>query len=164
METLYTPWRFAYVSGNDPDGACFFCAAARDPDDPERLVVHRSAHHQVILNRHPYSSGHLMVAPLDHLASPRLAPEAARAEFWPLVLQVQDVLERAYAPHGLNMGLNLGRAGGAGVPSHYHFHIVPRWEGDTNFMSVVSGVRLVPEDPRSAWDRLRSMFAEAEGS
>ena len=90
--------------------------------------------------------------------------DAARAEFWPLVLRVQDVLERAYAPHGMNMGLNLGRAGGAGVPSHYHFHVVPRWEGDTNFMTVVSGVRLVPEDPRSSWERLRAAFADEEGA
>jgi ATP adenylyltransferase len=160
METLYTPWRFDYVSSHDPDGVCFFCAAVRQPEEPERLVVHRSAHHIVILNRHPYSSGHLMIAPADHLASPQLAPEAARREFWPLVLRVQAVLETAYAPHGMNMGINLGRAGGAGVPSHYHFHVVPRWEGDTNFMSVVSGVRLVPEDPRAAWEKLRRLFAE----
>jgi len=162
METLFTPWRFDYISRHDPAAACFFCDAARRPDDPESLVVFRDGHHLVLLNRHPYASGHLMIAPPAHLAAPAEASAAARAAFWPLVLRCQRILELAYQPHGFNLGMNLGRQAGAGVPGHYHFHLVPRWEGDTNFMSVLAGVRVVPEEPRAALDRLRGLFAAEE--
>jgi ATP adenylyltransferase len=161
MEILFTPWRYEYITGNVADG-CFFCDASRDPDDPERLVVFKGAHHLVMLNRHPYSNGHLMVAPVAHLASPSESSAEAQVEFWPLVLESRRVLEEAYRPHGFNLGMNLGRPAGAGVPDHYHFHVVPRWEGDTSFMSVVGGVRLVPEDLRSVWHRLRQLFARQE--
>lgn len=160
MQTLYAPWRLNYISVSSLSEICFFCEAAADPDDRERLVVHKTDHHLVILNRHPYTNGHLMVAPLEHVASPgESAPEAAR-EFWPLVLKTQCVLEQAYHPHGFNMGINLGRAAGAGVPGHFHFHVVPRWEGDTNFMSVVAGVRVVPEEPLEICQRLRPIFSD----
>jgi ATP adenylyltransferase len=159
MQTLYTPWRFEYISVSPSSESCFFCEAATDPEDPERLVVFSTQHHLVLLNRYPYTNGHLMVAPLAHLANPADGePETVR-EFWPLVLRAQRALEQAYRPHGFNMGINLGRGGGAGVPGHFHFHVVPRWEGDTNFMSVVGGVRLVPEEPRQIRDRLRPIFA-----
>jgi ATP adenylyltransferase len=158
METLFTPWRFEYISSHDPDAACFLCAAVSRPEDPSSLVVHRSGQHLVVLNRHPYASGHLMVAPLAHLAAPAAASPEAKAEFWPLVLRCQEVLDRAYRPHGFNLGMNLGRSAGAGVPGHYHFHLVPRWEGDTNFMSVLGAVRLVPEEPAAARERLRPLF------
>lgn len=165
-QVLFTPWRYAYITGEKQPAAaeCFFCAAARDRDDPERLVVYRSEHHLVLLNRHPYSSGHLMVAPLVHVDSPDAVDEAARAELWPLVLRARAVLERAYSPHGFNLGMNLGSAAGAGVPGHFHFHLVPRWHGDSNFMATVGGVRLVPEDPLAACARLRRLFAGEETS
>jgi ATP adenylyltransferase len=159
METLFTPWRFAYISAARQDTGCFLCEAAAAPDDPERLVIHTAARHLVILNRHPYSNGHLMVAPRAHLASPLAAPPEAQAELWPVVLLAQRVLEEAYAPDGLNMGLNLGLAAGAGVPDHFHLHLVPRWQGDTNFMSAVANTRLVPEDLTQTRDRLRPLFA-----
>jgi ATP adenylyltransferase len=120
-------------------------------------------HHLVMLNLHPYSSGHLMVAPLEHLSSPLESSEEAQAEFWPLVLKCQRVLTQAYAPQGLNLGMNLGKPAGAGVPGHFHFHLVPRWAGDTNFMTVLAEVRLVPEDLRQTRERLRALFAEEEG-
>ena len=167
-QVLFTPWRYAYITGEKnaaeeaEDAGCFFCAAARSSDDPERLVVHRSAHHLVILNRHPYCSGHLMVAPLFHAASPSELSDDGQAEFWPLVLRVKDVLAEAYSPHGFNLGTNLGSAAGAGVPGHFHFHLVPRWRGDSNFMGVVGGVRLVPEDPLEARARIREVFAKLE--
>src|SRR5512135_841947 len=151
METLFTPWRYAYITQGavvDSSESCFFCAAAREPEREDGLVVHVAKHHLVMLNLHPYTNGHLMVAPLAHHASPEQVCEAARAELWPLVLAAQRVLQRAFAPQGFNLGMNLGRAGGAGVPGHYHFHVVPRWEGDTNFMSVVGSVRVVPDDLR----------------
>lgn len=161
-QVLLTPWRYAYITGDKKPAApaCFFCAAAEASGEPERLVVHRTAHHLVLLNRHPYSSGHLMIAPLVHVGSPEAAAPAAQAELWPLVLRVRDVLERAYRPDGFNLGMNLGSAAGAGVPGHFHFHVVPRWRGDSNFMAVVGDVRLVPEDPLAAREKLRRLFAE----
>lgn len=172
METLFAPWRYAYInaskspdeSGTPDEEGCFFCAAARQPDGPESLVVHTGQHHLVMLNLHPYASGHLMVAPFAHLASPQESPAAERAEFWPLVLAVQRVLEEAYRPQGFNLGMNLGAPAGAGVPGHFHFHIVPRWKGDTNFMTVLGGVRVVPEDLRQARERLRALFAREEST
>lgn len=161
MQTLFTPWRYAYITSNPPEPGCFFCAAAGRPEeDVERLVVARGRHHLLMLNRHPYSNGHLMVAPFAHHASPGEAAEEEREELWPLVLRAQAALERAYRPHGFNLGMNLGTCAGAGVPGHYHFHVVPRWNGDTNFMTVLAGTRLVPEDLGSAVKRLRSLLAE----
>jgi ATP adenylyltransferase len=160
METLFTPWRLAYITAaRHPGTGCFFCEAVTAPDDPERLVVHGTARHLVVLNRHPYSNGHLMVAPREHLASPRHASAEARSELWPLVLLAQEVLEEAYAPDGLNVGLNLGQVAGAGVPDHFHVHLVPRWAGDTNFMTAVGQTRLIPEDLTQTRDRLRPLFA-----
>jgi len=163
METLFTPWRYAYITQGavvDSSESCFFCAAAREPEREDGLVVRVARHHLVMLNLHPYTNGHLMVAPLEHRASPDQVSEAARAELWPLVLEAQRVLQRAFSPQGFNLGMNLGRAGGAGVPGHYHFHVVPRWEGDTNFMSVVGSVRVVPDDLRATRSRLRALFLE----
>lgn len=162
MQTLFTPWRQAYITHLESDSACFFCAAADQPDHEDGLVVATTRHHLVMLNLHPYSSGHLMVAPRAHLASPQDSSEEARAEFWPLVLKTQRLLAAAYSPQGFNLGLNLGQAAGAGVPNHYHFHVVPRWAGDTNFMSVLAEVRLVPEELRQSRERLRALFAKEE--
>jgi ATP adenylyltransferase len=164
MQTLLTPWRFAYISEpSQAPAGCFFCAAAEQPADPQRLVVAVARHYLVMLNRYPYTNGHLMVAPLAHLADPEGSDFEAVEEFWPLVLKCQRVLQRAYGPDGFNMGINLGCAGGAGVPEHYHFHIVPRWHGDTNFMSVVAETRLVPQEPEQIRARLLPLF-EAEES
>jgi ATP adenylyltransferase len=103
-----------------------------------------------------------MVAPLEHQATPQESGPEARAEFWPLVLKVQKILAEAYNPHGFNLGLNVGAAAGAGVPGHFHFHLVPRWTGDTNFMTVLAEVRLIPEDLRQSRERLRALFAREE--
>ena len=162
MEQLFTPWRYSYITSNPTDSDCFFCTAGSRSDDPEGLVVHKARHHLVMLNLHPYSNGHLMVAPLEHLASPQESGPEAQAEFWPLVLFAQRVLTAAYQPHGFNLGMNLGRPAGAGVPGHFHFHLVPRWTGDTNFMTVLAEVRLVPEDLRHSRERLRALFAREE--
>lgn len=165
MQQLFTPWRNAYITATAPsEPGCFFCAAAEPPlrEDAESLVVHRGRHHLVMLNLHPYSSGHLMVAPLEHLASPDESGPEARAELWPLVIKAQKVLREAYRPHGFNLGMNVGTPAGAGVPGHFHFHVVPRWTGDTNFMTVLAEVRLIPEDLRQSRERLRALFAREE--
>ena len=162
MQQLFTPWRYAYITANSGDSGCFFCAAAGSPDDSENLLVHRARHHLVMLSLHPYSNGHVMVAPLDHLASPEESSEEARAELWPLVLKTQRILGEAFRPHGFNLGMNVGTPAGAGVPGHFHFHVVPRWTGDTNFMTVLAEVRLIPEDLRQTRERLRALFAREE--
>lgn len=164
MECLFTPWRYAYITQQQrASEGCFLCAAAAAEDDPQRLVVHRAARHLVILNRHPYNNGHLMVAPLAHRSSPLLAPDDERDELWRVVGLAQRVLEEAYGPPGLNVGLNLGRAAGAGVPDHFHVHLVPRWEGDTNFMTAVGHTRLIPEDLADTRERLQPIFARLAG-
>lgn len=147
--------------GRSGDDACFFCAAAEARDDPERLVVHWTDRHLVMLNRHPYTNGHLMVAPHAHVASPRDGDDATRAELWPVVLRCQHALDDVYGPDGFNLGANVGRAAGAGMPGHFHFHVVCRWEGDTNFMSAVSGVRMVPEALHDTWTKLRDWFGHS---
>jgi ATP adenylyltransferase len=160
MQRLFTPWRFSYISESIPRDGCFFCDAARNPEDPDRLVVFVGEYHVVMLNKFPYSSGHLLVAPFAHISDPLDEEPKASAELWPLVLKSQRILKQAYAPQGFNMGINLGIAGGAGVPGHYHYHVVPRWEGDTNFMTVLGEVRLMPEEGRSVVERLRPLFQE----
>lgn len=162
MRTLFTPWRFTYISVSDKQAGCFLCRAAEDPSDPDRLVVHAGAHHLVMLNRYPYANGHLMVAPFAHVSDPLECAVETASEFWPLVLQCQRVLRRAYDPDGFNMGINIGQAAGAGVPEHFHFHVVPRWRGDTNFMTVLGEVRLVPEEPSQVMARLIPLFADQE--
>lgn len=163
MKALFAPWRYAYIKGDDDAGTdaaegCFFCAAAADPDAPERLVAHVGSHHLVMLNRHPYTNGHLMVAPLAHVGTPAEAGAAALAELWPLTVACCEVLAGYSRPDGFNLGMNLGRAAGAGVPEHYHFHVVPRWQGDTNFMGAVAETRMIPQSLDDAWGDLRRRF------
>lgn len=164
MHHLFTPWRYSYILSSPATADCFLCAAAARPDDPDGLVVHVARHHLVMLNLHPYSNGHVMVAPLRHLASPDEGDGESQAEFWPLVLRTFRVIQQAYLPHGLNLGMNLGAPAGAGVPDHYHFHLVPRWTGDTNFMTVLAATRLIPEDLRESRRRLRALFNREEES
>lgn len=161
MQSLFTPWRYSYVTtAADSPSGCFLCAAAAcgEEEDESRLVVARTAHHLVILNLHPYSNGHVLVAPRCHWATPAESDAETRGEFWSLVLRTQEVLERLYRPHGMNLGMNLGTCAGAGLPGHFHLHLVPRWQGDTNFMSVLAETRLVPEEPATSWRRLREAF------
>lgn len=165
METLFTPWRYRYISSAKTPSGCFLCeAAAGVPDGADRLVVALRPHHVVLLNRHPYTNGHLMIAPREHLPSPEEASAASRAELWPVVLEAKRALDELYSPDGFNIGLNLGRAAGAGVPDHFHVHVVPRWGGDTSFMSVVGGVRLIPEDLDQLRARLAPLFERESAS
>jgi ATP adenylyltransferase len=122
-----------------------------------------ASHHLVILNRHPYNNGHMMVAPREHVAAPLLAAPRAQAELWQIVLLAQRVLTEAYDPPGMNVGLNLGTAAGAGVPDHYHVHVLPRWPGDTNFMTAVGQTRLIPESLEQTRERLQPLFARHGG-
>jgi len=164
MDRLWTPWRLDYVttaSGPAPD--CIFCAA-REALDREPLVVHAAARCFVILNKFPYNNGHLMVVPRRHVA--RLADLDADelGELMSLCQLSERVLAREYAPHGFNMGLNLGRSAGAGIDGHLHVHLVPRWTGDTNFISVVGETRVLPEELPMTAARLRPAFADLSQS
>jgi ATP adenylyltransferase len=159
MERLFAPWRNAYVTATPTDG-CVLCRALADASGPESLVVHLAARNFVVMNLYPYSSGHVMVAPRRHVG--RLADATAEelGEMMALARRLEEVLQRAYAPEGFNLGMNLGKPAGAGVADHLHLHVVPRWTGDTNFMTVAGGTRVIPEDPRAAAARLRSDFAK----
>src|SRR5262245_43907831 len=157
MDRLFSPWRYGYVSTtSEPVSGCVFCGAAAAGADP--LVVARSATAFVILNLYPYNSGHLMVVPVRHVASlAELAPEE-RADLMELTASAEAAVTEMYRPHGLNIGVNLGTAAGAGIAGHLHVHVVPRWNGDTNFMSVVGSVRVLPEEVNVSAERLRPVF------
>jgi ATP adenylyltransferase len=141
---LWAPWRLEYVQAADEQDGCVFCAAAAG-DDAERLVVHRGERAFVLLNRFPYSSGHLMIAPVRHVGGfDDLEPEEA-GEIHALATDALAALRAVYDPEGFNLGWNLGRVAGAGIVDHVHQHVVPRWAGDTNFMPVLADVKVVPE-------------------
>ncbi|HKQ98836.1 MAG TPA: HIT domain-containing protein [Candidatus Polarisedimenticolia bacterium] len=160
MKRLFSPWRLDYVAGGERrERGCVFCRADRSRDDRASLVVARGRTHFVILNKYPYNNGHLMIVPRRHLASPSEAPAAARAEMMDLLVRAEAALNRAYRPAGINLGMNLGRAAGAGIEGHYHLHLVPRWEGDTNFMTVAHSTRVIPEALDTTWQRLSALFA-----
>ena len=158
MDRLWTPWRMPYLRGEEevPEG-CIFCAKPQE-DDAEVHILHRGQLSYVILNRFPYSNGHLMVVPYVHVHSLEDLDAETLAELMALTQLSLRVLRVAYEPQGFNVGLNIGAAGGAGVAEHVHLHVVPRWGGDTNYMTVVSQTRLIPEWLDQTYDRLRLLF------
>ena len=165
MDRLWTPWRRAFVeSSGDAETAppCFLCAISRaDPDrDREHLLVHRGERAIVLLNRYPYNNGHLLIAPLEHTGDYAALDAATANALTALTQRAVAVLQRAYGPEAFNVGMNLGRAAGAGLPDHLHIHVVPRWTGDTNFMPVVANTKVLPETLDQTYERLRPLFAE----
>jgi ATP adenylyltransferase len=160
MESLFTPWRLAYLTGDAGRmvEGCLFCGLHRLTDE-EALIVHRGATVYAVLNRYPYSSGHLMVTPYAHHGSLAEMTSGERREMMDVAAVAERVLAEEYRCHGLNVGLNLGKSAGAGVPEHAHLHVVPRWEGDTSFMTVIGGARTLPEDLAVTRDRLAEGFA-----
>lgn len=163
MDYLWTPWRYNYVTTTDSKrGECIFCAAAGDGEhDRERFVVHRAAHNFVILNLYPYTSGHLMVVPYQHVATLTDLDEATLFELIGLAQRSEKHLREIYHPDGLNLGFNLGRSAGAGIAAHLHMHVLPRWTGDTSFITTTAETRVLPEDLDVTWERLRAAFAGA---
>jgi ATP adenylyltransferase len=167
MERLWSPWRLAYVTGSKPDAGCVFCLAADvtakgadgpDLSDSESLVLFSGTTAYVVLNLYPYNNGHLMVVPYRHVATlAALTPDELQ-EMALLTQRCEVALTEAYQPHGINVGINLGKPAGAGVLDHVHIHLVPRWNGDTNFMTVVGEVRVLPEDLGETVKRLRPLF------
>jgi ATP adenylyltransferase len=158
MDYLWTPWRYQYISTTRTDCECIFCAAARSGDDRASLVVYRGERNFVILNRYPYTSGHLMVVPYQHAPSLVDLPEPTVIELMLLARTAEAHLREVYRPEGLNIGINIGKSAGAGVAGHVHLHALPRWHGDVNFMTAVGETRVVPEDLETTWARLRDAF------
>jgi len=157
LERLWTPWRLAYVSGSGEASGCVFCAALTS-DDAAPLIVFRGTTCFVILNLFPYNNAHLMVVPNRHVATLADATPAELNELMGLTRTAEIAITEAYGPHGMNMGINLGKPAGAGVPGHLHLHVVPRWNGDTNFMTVVGHTRVLPEELPQTADKLRPIF------
>lgn len=160
MERLWSPWRHEYIANSSPDKLqdlpCIFCEAQKNPAaDEQNTVLHRGSHNFVILNRYPYISGHLMIAPYAHVGDLASASKEVTDEMMDLVKRCQAALRETYDPQGFNVGMNLGRVAGAGVADHIHMHLLPRWGGDTNFMSTVGETRVLPEDLSTTYKKLK---------
>ena len=157
---IWAPWRLAYVKDAAKDSAeeCIFCAKPAAGDDRGNLIVHRGQRCFVILNLFPYTNGHLMVAPYDHVSRVQDLPPETTAEMMELAQRAMSVLEDGYAPHGFNVGFNQGRVAGAGVEHHIHMHVVPRWGGDTNFMPVLADTRVMPQTLDQTYEALEGRF------
>jgi ATP adenylyltransferase len=149
----------AYVTKADQTPGCVLCRAIGGASGADRLVVHAGERNFVVMNLFPYNGGHVMVAPRRHVGSLAEATLEELSEMMALARRLEAVFQEAYRPDGINVGMNLGRPAGAGVADHIHMHVVPRWTGDTNFMTVVSGTRVIPEEPEQACLRLRPYFA-----
>jgi ATP adenylyltransferase len=159
MERLFTPWRMAYVTSADGIPGCVLCRAREGGEAADRLIVHTAELNFVVMNLFPYNGGHVMVAPKRHVGTLVDASPEELSEMMALARRLEGVFREVYRPDGINVGMNLGRSAGAGVADHIHMHVVPRWTGDTNFMTVVGGTRVIPEDPEQACLRLRPYFA-----
>lgn len=163
MDRLWSPWRQAYIAAARDDSAqedsCVLCKVAQNPDrDADNFVLHRGEHNLVILNLYPYNSGHLMIAPYSHLGDLDSSAKEITDEMMDLTKRSETALREVYQPEGFNLGMNLGRAAGAGIADHIHMHIMPRWAGDTNFMSTVGETRVLSEDLRTTYQKLLAKF------
>jgi ATP adenylyltransferase len=154
-DNLYSPWRFDYIDAKKQDG-CIFCI--KGEDDEKRLVLHRTEYSFVIMNPYPYNNGHLMVVPKRHLSNLNDLSSDEMIDLFDTVRNCEAILKERYHPDGLNIGLNLGKAAGAGVADHLHVHLVPRWSGDSNFMSTIAEIRVIPEDFNQAYKTLKQLF------
>lgn len=160
MNYLWSPWRMSYIENHSKEEQCVFCAALASEDDPKNLIVTRGERAFVILNRYPYTSGHLMVVPFQHCSSLEQLDSQTRADIMELTNQATLVLRTVYNPQGFNLGMNIGEAAGAGIAEHIHLHIVPRWGGDTNFMSSLADTRVLPEALEDTYHRVQSAWLD----
>ena len=157
MDFVWSPWRYDYLaSGGKKPPSCVFCIDGDRTHDAERLIVFRGTHNFVILNLFPYTSGHVMVAPYEHLDTIALAKAEQLTEMMQLSQKMLSVLQKLYGPEGFNLGMNLGMAAGAGIREHFHLHVVPRWVGDANFVSIVGETRVLPESLNTTYDRIKA--------
>ena len=158
MDSIKSPWRFEYVTAVSQKAGCVFCQAISNAAQPDSLIVHQATHNFVILNRYPYNNGHIMIAPYSHVSNPADVKPEVLDEMMRLFQRGIQALSQEYKADGFNMGMNLGKCAGAGVEEHYHLHVVPRWNGDTNFMTALAETRVIPEDFTITLARLKPHF------
>jgi ATP adenylyltransferase len=158
---LFTPWRYSYLTAPKGEAAaCIFCEAARSPDPESTLTLWADGRIVILLNRFPYTNGHVMIAPVTHVARLYESGEEQLTAIIRASAEAQKILSDTYRPDGFNIGMNFGQAAGAGIADHYHVHVVPRWAGDSNFMSVTADTRMIPEELSATFAKLRPKFAE----
>lgn len=160
MEHLWTPWRMRYINEHKGYDSCVFCVAQELEDCFENLIIFRGEQAFVILNRYPYNNGHLMVVPNQHVDRLEDIPPEVQEEMMILATKATIVLRKLYHPHGFNLGINIGSAAGAGIAEHLHLHIVPRWSGDNNFVSVIGQTRVLPEELSETYQRIYDAWRE----
>jgi len=158
MQILFTPWRYDYLTSPKREQICIFCQAAGSPSPSETLTLFRDEQVVVMLNRYPYTNGHLMVAPIQHRARLFDSDEVSLLALIRATAEAQRILSDVYHPDGFNVGMNFGEVAGAGFADHYHVHVVPRWGGDSNFMSVTARTRMIPELLETTFEKLRPRF------
>jgi ATP adenylyltransferase len=160
MKVVWAPWRMEYVGSDQANEGCIFCPGHGRSQDQKKLILYRGDWSIVLMNRFPYSNGHLLIAPLRHISSfDSLSPDE-KLDLLNMVERAVSVLKEVMDPAGFNIGMNLGKVAGAGVEDHMHFHIVPRWSGDTNYMTVLGEVRIIPEHIRATYEKLLPFFRE----
>lgn len=158
LEKMWAPWRIGYILSNKKENGCVFCNAYNTKNDKEKLVLVRSKHSFVIMNLYPYNAGHIMVVPNRHINSPELLTDKEQFDLFQMVNRSLDVIKNVMHPEGFNLGMNINRVAGAGIEDHIHIHIVPRWNGDTNFMSVVSDTKVISESIKETYKKLKEAF------
>ena len=158
MEQLWAPWRMELIDKGEAPAGCIFCDLPKSSNDRENLILGRSPRTFAILNKFPYNNGHLMVVPRRHTADPHALDPDEFLELQEMLRTALGILQAAYAPHGANLGMNLGKVAGAGVADHLHWHLVPRWGGDTNFMPVLGDTKVMIEHLHASWERMRPLF------
>ncbi len=156
MDHLWTPWRYAYISAAHAEQGCILCEKPSQDDDRAAYILHRAEHCYLMLNTFPYTSGHVMITPYEHVDQLQKLVPAAAAEMMALVQKVEGALREAYQPDGINLGMNIGKAAGAGVAGHIHMHVLPRWFGDGNFMWTIGETRVMPETLDTTLQRLQA--------
>lgn len=169
MKKIYCPWRSEYTTDtahgkheNATQDECTFCTRIAQQNDTENFIIKRGKHNVVFLNKYPYNAGHILILPIQHVAHlNKLSPEA-RAELMELLAQSETIMREALDAHGVNMGVNLGKAAGAGIPSHLHFHVLPRWHGDTNFLPTLADTKQVSFDLHELYEQLQKAFNSAK--
>jgi len=164
MDYLWTPWRYAYVTAAEKISGCIFCDLPKLGNDAEAHIVYRSQHCYIVLNTYPYTPGHVMIVPFDHIDQLQKLPSAAAAEMIGLAQRMESTLRQLYAPDGVNVGMNIGKAAGAGVAGHIHMHVLPRWVADANFVSVVGETRILPESLEMTYGRLKGALDSSVSS
>lgn len=161
MDWLWSPWRYRYLQ-QEPESGCIFCKKAAENRDEENFIVFRGGLNFILLNLYPYTTGHMMVAPYEHVATLEEARPEALAEMIALARRCEAALAQVYRPKGFNIGMNIGESAGAGVAGHIHLHALPRWPGDVNFMTAIGETRVIPEDLPVTWRKLRAALAGTE--